>query len=1719
MKKFRKIAALLLCLTLCAGLLPMPAYAEDSEADPAGEAQEAELPAEGAAVPGETPGTDEPGTGEPGTGEPGTDEPGTGEPGTEEPGTGEPGTDEPGTGEPGTDEPGTEEPDAEDPDAEAADRETLGKDDPGYVEPDENGNYTVVNMDQLNYVLSITKGSTDEIHIAARSEDGSDFILDSVDLGCLDISFHSPVTVSGDVTSCGKLVFFSCLSVTGKLTCDDVTWDSGITTGKYNIHPLSDTSRACELTSAYDEPDFISQMLYSSGSHFNNYTRDVYVRGYVELNNNLESLQYCNLFIASSAGLTVNYTLTLNVGEFSVDNPMTVNGKVVLSPATHVSINDAGNLRGSGSIIVRDDGSGDAFSQFSGTWNANIKEELAARMDAVRDEENDCWVLSVKESESPAPPEPVPAEDVVHNAEELEKYLAAARDDYHVTAVTKDGSPFVIDRNITIPYLVSVAFESPCVIESRKTLTLKGKGYAEFLGGIDNRGTIVNVGRISITHNDSCFNPGNIRSGGSNSEYILTGEAKTLEELRSFNAAKLPGISNVQKTVCITGTFNIDEDLKLDAGITNFYGGTVTVDEGVTLDMGGSSWVYDGGRVVANGTLNIYDLNIKDTGTFEFGPKAGFGERRGGVNVQAGSREEALKLLTLHEPEKHGLSLYRISQYNTGSCYRLEKISCPKNEDGFYEIDHYSQLREVFGSFEPEVKAAATELIGIYDTVNIPENASVYFPFGIEVPAGAPITNKGFMSVSEKLHLRCSLRNEGRLEIDAGTDIACQDPGRFDEISNGIDNSSASLTVKSTVSTEDELRAFMETKLPVIREGKGSVRALAAVSDLSLTSDLATAEGHEIEVNGLLTVGPNVTFNVNSPLTIGDGAQLKVGAGGTLVINSDCFLRGNARVEFDAGADADSTGPFYVDAASREEALAHIEGLGSSRLYAVKSGSGSWAVGVNSLDESGPSGRVSVRSFEELEALLETSPTNVQISVFNGGRPFVIKRSIEILYDSNVGISFHCPVVIPVNVVAKLDCSTSSNFLYNLCFYDDVTVYGRLEYAGHVSFYGKYGPVNNIVRISGHNASEDVNVDVSSEDDIRKALDSNTSFNVWMHMRKPITVSSPEGLRIPWSGRLIMENDNGLTIAAGSRLDLEGGLELDSSLLKIEGEIKPDSHSNIQLYGSSVVDLSAAEHVIGVMNIRVYGVSSEKEALEHVKTSGSVTCSAAEDTRFNCYNVTVTGEIKVLPSPKNLIWGTRYTDYGGGNVRVEKRSGVLSFEMEPDPEASGLHFDIEYFRLSEDGNSSDPMEGTNRWWDGSSRYVSVDGPLDRWGKDPDDFAEGDYYATVQLIDDNGGRSEAVKSSVWHYRKAASALPAVTGFKAEYNAEEGCTHISFDRLSDEYESKVFRYRIDLYSNDQECFTMRYCPPLDDTPGEFVKIAVWDSQLNEDYAGFGDYTLNVLALSQDEGVIRSGPVASYSHTFTDPNAMGKSEMQSIANDSEKTPAEIREAARDIQDLDKLLVAADNTEIRNNIIMAEEKAGTEVIVDTAPDAAIPAGAEIYGAAFNEPDDSSAPIVLKIGKPVGEVELPEDCDHESVIAFSMTLENAGDASHLQSPVRIELPIPYNMAEGELVLLHYHDGKAERVPYTLGRSKNGGSTACFVIDGFSNFVLTLRGSESGDLNSDGDINTLDLTILMHQLCGGEKPLLAADMNYDNRVDIMDLVSLMRLISGEDVFA
>ena len=127
------------------------------------------------------------------------------------------------------------------------------------------------------------------------------------------------------------------------------------------------------------------------------------------------------------------------------------------------------------------------------------------------------------------------------------------------------------------------------------------------------------------------------------------------------------------------------------------------------------------------------------------------------------------------------------------------------------------------------------------------------------------------------------------------------------------------------------------------------------------------------------------------------------------------------------------------------------------------------------------------------------------------------------------------------------------------------------------------------------------------------------------------------------------------------------------------------------------------------------------------------------------------------------------------------------------------------------------------------------------------------------------------------------------------------------------------------------------------------------------------------------------------------------------------------------------------------------------------------------------------------------------------------------QKDINLSIDIPQNLInENEGVTRSYqiirvHDGAAETLDAQYDAETK---SLTFNTDRFSTYALVYKdkAAVSGDINNDGSVNTVDLTVMRKYLVGMENSgivLARADLSgEDGVVDVCDLIRLKKIVSS-----
>lgn len=151
---------------------------------------------------------------------------------------------------------------------------------------------------------------------------------------------------------------------------------------------------------------------------------------------------------------------------------------------------------------------------------------------------------------------------------------------------------------------------------------------------------------------------------------------------------------------------------------------------------------------------------------------------------------------------------------------------------------------------------------------------------------------------------------------------------------------------------------------------------------------------------------------------------------------------------------------------------------------------------------------------------------------------------------------------------------------------------------------------------------------------------------------------------------------------------------------------------------------------------------------------------------------------------------------------------------------------------------------------------------------------------------------------------------------------------------------------------------------------------------------------------------------------------------------------------------------------------------------------GVDVVGAALNA---SASKVALVVDVP------SKSYTTSSGYQISMTMTGVSNPAKLAVPVIITLPMPSDVEDGRVVVLHYHDSSSQPdviIPAVSGRYLR------FAVTGFSDFVITDVAAAVGDGSTSGFYTTVQ---------GGK------NKNSSNNIEDL-LPAIAAMLSGDGVF-
>ena len=187
----------------------------------------------------------------------------------------------------------------------------------------------------------------------------------------------------------------------------------------------------------------------------------------------------------------------------------------------------------------------------------------------------------------------------------------------------------------------------------------------------------------------------------------------------------------------------------------------------------------------------------------------------------------------------------------------------------------------------------------------------------------------------------------------------------------------------------------------------------------------------------------------------------------------------------------------------------------------------------------------------------------------------------------------------------------------------------------------------------------------------------------------------------------------------------------------------------------------------------------------------------------------------------------------------------------------------------------------------------------------------------------------------------------------------------------------------------------------------------------------------------------------------------DTQQLKTEMEKTESTVIEQ---VQNLEKEILEDTESKLTVEADATASDAKIAEVFSEVKNESTPATDVIVGAALNvqktDDPEQEEPAVVKLVISDPEETVVEDdtivveetqYDTTNGVVFSMTLEGVEDASNLEIPVRITLPVPANMDPAKLKVLHYHDDTVSVVEHALSED---GKSVSFVVTGFSDFAF-----------------------------------------------------------------
>ena len=695
------------------------------------------------------------------------------------------------------------------------------------------------------------------------------------------------------------------------------------------------------------------------------------------------------------------------------------------------------------------------------------------------------------------------------------------------------------------------------------------------------------------------------------------------------------------------------------------------------------------------------------------------------------------------------------------------------------------------------------------------------------------------------------------------------------------------------------------------------------------------------------------------------------------------------------------------------------------------------------------------------------------------------------------------------------------------------------------------------VTVNGKSGSTTEKLEFSNISQLKDLLDtySDSNAEVRVHYNGNSDFSVTESLTVPEHVELSFDDECNIIIVNGKKLSVEGnmfcgGLNVQGELyISATGNVNPCGNVSVNgtmtnygelLCGSNIVisGLIANHGTIEILKtatqtqIPANGVISTGPNGTFTNTSNAVVKIETDPTitdiktvlpkmNLECYDVVVenfsssskywnlnyVGNLPAHATPSNVQWGVAYSrDESTGNVVIATKPGAMSWETAFQGQAHVL------VKLYNKENGEEVAAWQTNFYSPDQLQYHTD---DWFMIYEDQVQSGVYYFTVQLLGDgeNYRNSGVAVSPEYTYVKPQLQLEACENptWEKRYDGYVNWMVWDTDAVSEITSKYKDGYQVELY----------YSKTAD---GQYTRAnSAWDRKTMKperpfssrfmDRTGAGYYKYRVRKISNNIAECQNGKWSGYSEALQvkDVPKDLTSDLNSILNSTEGNDYNtIRNAFDNVKTMELLATLVTDTENSGaTTILAdiEAKVGGSASVDVKlTEGAFDASKiSIIGANLNtKVSEGEDKVKLVLDSPSGNFQFPADYKKDTAIQFSMTVTEVANPAELKVPVKITLPVPDSIDPMKLVILHDDHNGAFKQEWPYVYEKDGKIYADFVLNGFSDFILTEE--LSSDRPSGGDdkiIKFKTLQDIVNEIGNGDTSnrILVYDGNADFEFD------------------